>query len=134
MARTAALAYSGGLDTSIIVPWLRETYDADVICMSANLGQREDFTRLEARALEAGARGLFVEDLRNRLIRLIGYGQLTVTTQALDDATYLVGLTVDDTGALRLTGYSRSAARASPSWRRDTRTTPAARSRGGCSA
>ncbi len=50
MAFTVVLAYSGGLDTSIIVPWLRENYGAEVICMAADVGQGEELQGLETRA------------------------------------------------------------------------------------
>ncbi|MBI4408593.1 MAG: argininosuccinate synthase [Gemmatimonadetes bacterium] len=69
MAFPIVLAYSGGLDTSIIVPWLRETYQADVICMAADVGQGEELQGLEARALAQGACALVLEDLRDRFVR-----------------------------------------------------------------
>jgi argininosuccinate synthase len=50
------------------VPWLRENYGAEIVCMAANVGQREDFGGLEARARASGASALFVEDLRQELI------------------------------------------------------------------
>ena len=62
------LGYSGGLDTSIIVPWLKEKYGAEVVCMAADVGQREDFSGLDARARAAGASALFVEDVRHELV------------------------------------------------------------------
>ena len=69
MAFTVVLAYSGGLDTSIIVPWLREHYGAEVICMAADLGQGEELTGLEHRARQQGASSLIVEDLREAFVR-----------------------------------------------------------------
>jgi argininosuccinate synthase len=70
MAFTIVLAYSGGLDTSIIVPWLRETYeDAAVICVAADVGQGEELTGLETRAQQQGASALVVEDLREAFVR-----------------------------------------------------------------
>ena len=62
--RTIALAYSGGLDTSIIVPWLKENYQAEVICMAADVGQNEDLSKLHVKAKKTGASALVVEDLR----------------------------------------------------------------------
>ncbi len=62
------LGYSGGLDTSVIVPWLKENYGAEVICMAANVGQRDDFAALHDRARSAGASELFVEDLRSEFV------------------------------------------------------------------
>ncbi|HSJ32792.1 MAG TPA: argininosuccinate synthase [Longimicrobiales bacterium] len=70
MSFRIVLAYSGGLDTSIIVPWLRENYDnAEVICVAADVGQGEELTGLEARALRQGASALVVEDLRDAFVR-----------------------------------------------------------------
>ena len=62
------LAYSGGLDTSCIVPWLVENYDCEVICFCANLGQEEELAGLEEKALRSGASKLYVEDLREEFI------------------------------------------------------------------
>ncbi|MBR9989370.1 MAG: argininosuccinate synthase [Gemmatimonadetes bacterium] len=70
MSFTIVLAYSGGLDTSIIVPWLRENYEnAEVVCVAADVGQGEELTGLEARAHAQGASTLVVEDLRDTFVR-----------------------------------------------------------------
>ncbi|MBI4544652.1 MAG: argininosuccinate synthase [Gemmatimonadetes bacterium] len=69
MALTVVLAYSGGLDTSIIVPWLRETYGADVVCLAADVGQGEELRGVEARARRQGAAACVVEDLREVFVR-----------------------------------------------------------------
>ncbi len=69
MSFTVVLAYSGGLDTSIIVPWLREQYDAEVICLAADIGQGEELSGLEQRAQRQGASALVVEDLRDTFVR-----------------------------------------------------------------
>ncbi|HZG66370.1 MAG TPA: argininosuccinate synthase domain-containing protein, partial [Herpetosiphonaceae bacterium] len=55
------LAYSGGLDTSIIVPWLRENYDCEIICYCSDLGQEEELGGLEEKALASGASHCIVE-------------------------------------------------------------------------
>ena len=55
MIRTIALAYSGGLDTSIIVPWLKERYDARVICVAADIGQGAELAGVRAKAIASGA-------------------------------------------------------------------------------
>ncbi len=68
MSETVVLAYSGGLDTSIIVPWLRENYDVDVYCVAADVGQAEELTGLEARARAQGAKGCVVLDLREEFV------------------------------------------------------------------
>ena len=58
------LAYSGGLDTSIIVPWLKENYGAEVVCVAADVGQGEELDGLVAKAIASGAVACHVEDLR----------------------------------------------------------------------
>jgi argininosuccinate synthase len=62
------LAYSGGLDTSIALAWLRRTYNAEVIAFCANIGQLEDLSQAEKRALENGASKVYVEDLREQFL------------------------------------------------------------------
>ena len=62
------LAYSGGLDTSIIVPWLKENYGCEVICFTANIGQGEELEGLEEKALASGASKVYIEDLRYEFV------------------------------------------------------------------
>jgi argininosuccinate synthase len=70
MAYTIVLAYSGGLDTSIIVPWLREKYDdAEVVCLAVDVGQGEELDGLDARARRQGAARCLVADLREAFVR-----------------------------------------------------------------
>ena len=57
------LAYSGGLDTTVIIPWLKENFDYEVICVCGNCGQAEELDGLEERALSSGASKLYIEDL-----------------------------------------------------------------------
>src|SRR5690606_22420682 len=66
---TVVLAYSGGLDTSIIVPWLRERYGAEVVCVAADVGQAEELDGLDARARQQGAAACVVQDLREAFVR-----------------------------------------------------------------
>ncbi len=68
MIRTIVLAYSGGLDTSIIVPWLRERYDARVICVAGDVGQGDELEGVRAKALASGAEECYIEDLREEFI------------------------------------------------------------------
>jgi len=63
------LAYSGGLDTSVILSWLKETYDAEIIAFCANIGQGEELTGLRAKALRTGASKLYVVDLEEEFAR-----------------------------------------------------------------
>ena len=64
-----ALAYSGGLDTSIIIPWLKETYPGcEVIAISADVGQGTELDGLEEKAIKTGASKLYIEDLKEEFI------------------------------------------------------------------
>jgi argininosuccinate synthase len=63
------LAYSGGLDTSVILKWLKETYHAEVIAFSADLGQEEDWSAIEKKALQTGASKFVVKDLKEEFVR-----------------------------------------------------------------
>lgn len=62
------LAYSGGLDTTVIIPWLKENYDAEVICVCGNVGQEKESSDLEKRAIATGASKLYVLDLTEEFI------------------------------------------------------------------
>jgi argininosuccinate synthase len=89
-AQKVVLAYSGGLDTSVIVPWLKETYGVEVICFAANLGQGdEELEGLEEKALASGASKLYVEDLRQELIE--DYIFPTMRAGAIYERKYLLG-------------------------------------------
>jgi argininosuccinate synthase len=68
-AKKVVLAYSGGLDTSVIVPWLRENYGCEVVCFCADLGQDEPLDELPAKAMASGASECIVEDLREEFAR-----------------------------------------------------------------
>src|ERR1043165_6418501 len=63
------LAYSGGLDTSVLVAWLKETYQAEIIAFTADVGQEEELDGLEAKALNTGASKIFIDDLREEFAR-----------------------------------------------------------------
>lgn len=63
------LAYSGGLDTSVALHWLREKYDAEIIAYCANIGQKGDLSKLEQKARETGASEVIVEDARAKFLR-----------------------------------------------------------------
>jgi len=66
--KKVVLAYSGGLDTSVIIPWLKENYGCEVICFVADVGQEEELEGLEERALKAGASKLYIEDLTEEFV------------------------------------------------------------------
>ena len=64
MPEKVVLAYSGGLDTSIIIPWLKENYDCEVIAMIGDVGQGDDLKAVEEKARRTGAAEVVVADLR----------------------------------------------------------------------
>ena len=67
--KKVVLAYSGGLDTSIIIPWLKENYNnCEVIAVSGNVGQADELEGLEEKALKTGASKLYVEDLTEEFV------------------------------------------------------------------
>ncbi|HKS80828.1 MAG TPA: argininosuccinate synthase [Candidatus Acidoferrales bacterium] len=89
MPKKVALAYSGGLDTSIIIPWLKETYGCEVVAMIGDLGQKEDLEAARKKALATGAGAAYVEDLREEFIT--GYIWPTLRAGAVYEHKYLLG-------------------------------------------
>lgn len=63
------LAYSGGLDTSVILAWLKETYRCPVVAYSADLGQGEEIDGIEEKAINTGAEDVIVEDLKEEFVK-----------------------------------------------------------------
>ena len=68
MTQTIVLAYSGGLDTSIIVPWLREHYDARIVCVAGDIGQGDELEGVREKAIASGADECYIEDLRHEFV------------------------------------------------------------------
>jgi argininosuccinate synthase len=90
LAKKVVLAYSGGLDTSIIIPWLKENYDGcEVIAMIGDLGQREDLEAARKKALATGASSAHVEDLREEFVT--EYIWPTLRAGAVYEHKYLLG-------------------------------------------
>jgi argininosuccinate synthase len=87
--RRVGLAYSGGLDTSVIIPWLRENYGCEVIAMIGDVGQGDDYQALRKKALRSGASKVFVEDLREEFIT--GYLWKALQAGAVYEGKYLLG-------------------------------------------
>ncbi len=83
------LLYSGGLDTSIMIPWLKEHHHCEVIAMCADLGQREELTGLKEKAIKTGASKLYLEDLREEFITDFIYP--TLRAGAVYEGSYLLG-------------------------------------------
>lgn len=89
MPKKVVLAYSGGLDTSIIIPWLKERYRADVVAMVGDVGQNEDLEAARKKALATGASACYIEDLKEEFIR--GYIWPTLRSGAIYEFRYLLG-------------------------------------------
>jgi argininosuccinate synthase len=83
------LAYSGGLDTSVILKWLKESYSCEVVCFAADIGQAEELSGLEEKAYSTGASKLFVEDLREEFVRDFVF--TAVKANAVYEGVYLMG-------------------------------------------
>ncbi|GAB6158686.1 argininosuccinate synthase [Desulfotomaculum varum] len=83
------LAYSGGLDTSVIIAWLKENYGYEVIAMTADLGQGEELAPLEEKALRSGASKIYIEDLRREFVE--EYIWPTLKAGAVYEGKYLLG-------------------------------------------
>lgn len=86
------LGYSGGLDTSIIVPWLRDRYGAEVVCMAGDVGQRGGLEGLEERALASGASAFYGEDLRREFVEDFVFPTLRIG--AVYGRKYLLGTAI----------------------------------------
>src|SRR5690349_1543190 len=88
--KTIALAYSGGLDTSIIMPWLKEHYPgARVVCVAAEIGQGDELEGIKAKAIASGADECYVEDLREEFVRDFIFP--TLRAGAIYNRKYLLG-------------------------------------------
>ena len=83
------LAYSGGLDTSCIIPWLKENYDCEVICVCGDVGQGKETNGLEEKALSTGASKLYIEDLTEEFIVDAIYP--CIKANAVYEGKYLLG-------------------------------------------
>lgn len=91
--KKVVLAYSGGLDTSTIVPWLKENYGCEVVCFVADVGQeREDLEGIEQKALQSGASKCVIRDLREEFVR--DYVFETFKTGAIYEGEYLLGTAI----------------------------------------
>nr|WP_330383893.1 argininosuccinate synthase [Anaerotignum propionicum] len=89
MKEKIVLAYSGGLDTSVIIPWLKENYDAEVIAVCGDVGQGKETDGLEEKALRTGASKLYIEDLTEEFITDAIYP--CIKANAVYEGKYLLG-------------------------------------------
>ncbi len=87
--KKVALAYSGGLDTSIIIPWLKENYGCEVVAIAADVGQREELDGLREKAIATGAAEIYIEDLRHEFVT--DYIFPTLRAGAVYEHKYLLG-------------------------------------------
>ncbi len=92
MKEKVVLAYSGGLDTSIILKWLIEEKDLDVIAFAADLGQGKELDAIEERAIKTGASKVYVEDLREEFVRDYVFPMIQANT--VYEGTYLLGTSI----------------------------------------
>lgn len=92
MKEKVVLAYSGGLDTSVIIPWLKENYDFDVIAVAVDVGQKDDFTTVEKKALQIGASKFYAADKKEELVNDFIIPMLK--SGAKYEGTYLLGTSI----------------------------------------
>ncbi|OPY78816.1 MAG: Argininosuccinate synthase [Syntrophorhabdus sp. PtaU1.Bin058] len=90
--KKVVLAYSGGLDTSIIVKWLKEEYGCEVIAYAADVGQAEELAGLEEKALKTGASKVYIEDLREEFARDFIF--FAIKANAVYEGGYLMGTSI----------------------------------------
>ena len=86
------LAYSGGLDTSVILKWLKEKYDAEIIAFAADVGQQEELTGLDKKAEKTGASKIYIEDLREEFARDFVFPM--IRAGAIYESGYLLGTSI----------------------------------------
>jgi argininosuccinate synthase len=90
--KKVVLAYSGGLDTSVAIKWLKEEYDTQVIAFCADLGQNEDLRAVKKKALKTGATKVYVEDLREEFVK--DYVFPMIRGNAVYESGYLMGTSI----------------------------------------
>ncbi|MFU8858273.1 MAG: argininosuccinate synthase [Deferrisomatales bacterium] len=90
--KKVVLAYSGGLDTSVILKWLIEEYGCEVVCFAADLGQGEELTGLDEKARRTGASKIYVEDLREEFVRDFVFPMFRAG--AVYEGAYLLGTSI----------------------------------------
>jgi argininosuccinate synthase len=86
------VAYSGGLDTSVIITWLRETYHAEVVAFTADIGQGEELEPLREKAVRTGASKIYIDDLREEFVRDFVFPMLRAN--AVYEGRYLLGTSI----------------------------------------
>lgn len=92
MAKKIVLAYSGGLDTSVILHWLKKTYNAEIIAFAADLGQGDELDTVKDRALKTGASKVYIDDLREEFVKDYVFPMLR--GNAIYETGYLLGTSI----------------------------------------
>ncbi len=90
--KKVVLAYSGGLDTSVILKWLRNEYGCEVVAFTADVGQAEELDHLEEKARATGASKIYIEDLREEFVRDFVF--MALKANAIYEGTYLLGTSI----------------------------------------
>ncbi len=90
--RKVVLAYSGGLDTSVILKWLKNKFGCEVITFTADIGQAEELDHLEEKAIATGASKVYIEDLREEFVR--DYVFTAMKANAIYEGCYLLGTSI----------------------------------------
>jgi argininosuccinate synthase len=102
MKEKVILAYSGGLDTTAIIPWLKENYDYEVVCVCIDVGQGNELDGLEERAKLSGATKLYIEDVVDEFVN--NYVMPCVKANAVYENKYLLGTSMAQTRNCQKTG------------------------------
>lgn len=89
MKEKVVLAYSGGLDTSVTIPWLKDNYDVEVIAVCVNVGQDDDMEKVKVKAIESGAAKIYVEDVKEEFVT--DYLYQAIKWNAVYEGKYLLG-------------------------------------------
>ena len=90
--RKVVLAYSGGLDTSVILKWLKDNYDCEVITFTADIGQGEEVAPARAKARAMGVKQIFIEDLREEFVKDFVFPMFRAN--AVYEGEYLLGTSI----------------------------------------
>ncbi|MBI5042933.1 MAG: argininosuccinate synthase, partial [Nitrospirae bacterium] len=90
--KKVVLAYSGGLDTSVAIKWLKENYNCEVIAFAADLGQGEELAPLRKKALKTGASRIYIQDIKEEFVRDFIFPMLRAN--AVYEGAYLLGTSI----------------------------------------
>jgi argininosuccinate synthase len=92
MKKKIVLAYSGGLDTSVLMSWLKETYDAEIIAFCADIGQDEELKGLDKKAKKTGASKIYIDNLQEEFAKDFIYPM--IQANAIYEGEYFLGTSI----------------------------------------